>query len=89
MPKLPGICLKESGSMLGIKWTFLSHRLCEGVGSVNVCKYLLETPPRKLALLMGRSEPDCLTYWTWKVPDLGGGVSCSLLPPSPPSPWRP
>ena len=44
VPKFQGSCLKESSSVLGIKQTFLSRRLCEGVGSVNVCKYLLETP---------------------------------------------
>ena len=30
---------------------------------------------------MGRFELDSLTYRTWTVPDLGGGLSCPLLPP--------
>lgn len=34
---------------------FFPHRLCEGVGAVNVCKYLLESP-KKMALLLGKAE---------------------------------
>lgn len=39
---------------------FFPRRLCEGVGAVNVCKYLLESP-KKMALPLGKAEPKSLT----------------------------
>lgn len=41
------ICLKESSSVPRINGVFFPLRLCEGVGSVNVCKYPLEAPLEK------------------------------------------
>lgn len=54
--------------MSGTHRVFFPHRLCEGVGSVNVCKYLLEHPLKKWLCERAKQNLECF-------PDRDGVVS--------------